>query len=109
MANACYQKVTGPSALNLYFTDRQARLAKMDIRTGDERVIRRWYDVPLEDVLATVQNRYGSFSKIKTNESKRIASRSFRTARRKFSMEERIKLIDEDIDDDIDGLASWRR
>jgi len=98
----CYQKMVGPDAANLYIDGSKAVLAMMNVKTGQERRIAKWTNVSERQALKLAEGRFGKFEQVTASDARRTAGRSFRSARRKFSMEERIKLIDEDIDDDQD-------
>lgn len=105
MTRSCWQKMVGPKAANLYYTDGTAVLAMMDPKTGNEKKIAEYENVSEAKAVAIASSRFGSFEKINLGEArhpKRTAGKSFRSARRKFSMEERIRLIDEDMLDDED-------
>ena len=105
MTRSCWQKMVGPNAANLYYDNGTAVLAMMDPKTGHEKKIAEFAGITEADAVARVSSRFGSFEKIDLGETrhlKRTAGKSFRSARRKFSMEERIRLIDEDMLDNED-------
>ena len=105
MARSCWQKIVGPSAANLYYDNGTAVLAMMNLKTGSERDVARYEDVTEDEAVALASDRFGAFERVELGDVKhpaRTAGKSFRSARRKFSMEERIRLIDEDMIDDED-------
>lgn len=102
---SCWQKMVGPRAANLYYEDGTAVLAMMDPKTGSEKKIAKFANVTEAEAVSRASERFGSFERVDLGEArhpKRTAGKSFRSARRKFSMEERIRLIDEDMLDDED-------
>ena len=108
MVDRCFQKVMGHRAVNLYVTGRTASLCEMDVRTGGERTLDNYSDVSPLEALAIASRRYGHMEEVgvsgRSNETRRQASRQTRTSRRRFSMEERLRLINERLDEEDEDL-----
>lgn len=108
MVDKCYQKVIGGSAINLYVTDRRASLCRMDIKSGREREIDRYSNVSPMEAVAIASARFGHMSEVDVSGDspsvRRQANRQVRSSRRRFSMEERLRLINERLDEEDEDL-----
>lgn len=123
-----FQKVQGNLATNLYVTSNNktaafastpvasvdATLTRMNVKTGSERLLKSFKTSSANEALRLAEKQFGKMTEVKIarslhsagaydKASRRSAARSFKTARRKLSAEERLRLIDEDrYDEDWD-------
>ena len=124
-----FQKVQGNLATNLYVTNNNktdastsktvtsvnAMLTRMNVKTGAERLLKSFKTSSANEALRLAEKQFGKMAEVKIarglhsadaydKASIRSAARSFKTARRKLSMQEKLRLIDEDRleDDDFD-------
>lgn len=108
MVDRCFQKVMGHDAINLYVTGRRASLCRMNVRTGSERVLDEYSDVSVLEAVAIASRRFGHMEEVdvsgRSDRSRRQARRQKRTSRRRFSMEERLRIINERLDEEDDDL-----
>lgn len=108
MVDRCYQKVVGRSAINLYVTGKRASLCRMDIRTGKETTLDTYSNVTPMEAVAIASARFGHMEEVDVSgtstETRRQANRQVRSSRRRFSMEERLRLINERLDEEDDEL-----
>ena len=108
MVDKCYQKVIGGSAINLYVSGRRASLCRMDIKSGREREIDSYSNVSPMEAVAIASARFGHMTEVDVSgtstETRRQASRQVRSSRRRFSMEERLRLINERLDEEDEDL-----
>lgn len=120
-----FQKVQGNLATNLYVasnnktaafaskpaTSVNAMLTRMNVKTGAERLLKSFKTSSANEALRLAEKQFGKMTEVKIarglhsagsydKASIRSAARSFKTARRKLSAEERLRLIDEDRDDE---------
>lgn len=112
-----FQKVQGNLATNLYVTSSNktasvnAMLTRMNVKTGAERLLKSFKTSSANEALRLAEKQFGKMTEVKITRglhsadaydkaSRRSAARSFKTARRKLSAEERLRLIDEDRDDE---------
>ena len=108
MVDKCYQKVIGGSAINLYVAGRRASLCRMDIKSGREREIDRYSNVSPMEAVAIASARFGHMAEVDVSGDspsvRRQANRQVRSSRRRFSMEERLRLINERLDEEDEDL-----
>lgn len=108
MVDRCYQKVVGRSAINLYVTGRRASLCRMDIRTGKETTLDTYVNVTPMEAVAIASKRFGHMEEVDVSGDspsvRRHANRQVRSSRRRFSMEERLRLINERLDEEDEDL-----
>ena len=120
-----FQKVQGSLATNLYVTSNNktasvkktdsaftskpvtsvnAMLTRMNVKTGSERLLKSFKTSSANEALRLAEKQFGKMEEVKTEDEAKTASRTFKTARRKLSMQEKLRLIDEDRleDDDFD-------
>lgn len=123
-----FQKVQGNLATNLYVTSNNktaafasrpvasvdVTLTRMNVKTGSERLLKSFKTSSADEALRLAEKQFGKMTEVKIasglhsagaydKASIRSAARSFKTARRKLSAEERLRLIDEDrYDEDWD-------
>lgn len=123
-----FQKVQGNLATNLYVTSNNKTVAfasrpvasvdvtltRMNVKTGSERLLKSFKTSSADEALRLAEKQFGKMTEVKIasglhsagaydKASIRSAARSFKTARRKLSAEERLRLIDEDrYDEDWD-------
>lgn len=123
-----FQKVQGNLATNLYVTSNNktaafasrpvasvdVTLTRMNVKTGSERLLKSFKTSSADEALRLAEKQFGKMAEVKIarglhsadaydKASIRSAARSFKTARRKLSAEERLRLIDEDrYDEDWD-------
>lgn len=123
-----FQKVQGNLATNLYVTSNNktaafaskpvasvdVTLTRMNVKTGSERLLKSFKTSSADEALRLAEKQFGKMTEVKIarglhsagaydKASIRSAARSFKTARRKLSAEERLHLIDEDrYDEDWD-------
>lgn len=123
-----FQKVQGNLATNLYVTSNNktaafaskpvasvdVTLTRMNVKTGSERLLKSFKTSSADEALRLAEKQFGKMAEVKiarglhsagayNKASRRSAARSFKTARRKLSAEERLRLIDEDrYDEDWD-------
>lgn len=88
-----------------------AMLTRMNVKTGAERLLKSFKTSSADEALRLAEKKFGKMTEVKISRglhsagaydkaSRRSAARSFKTARRKLSAEERLRLIDEDRDDE---------
>jgi hypothetical protein len=89
-------------------------LTRMNVKTGSERLLKSFKTSSADEALRLAEKQFGKMTEVKIarglhsagaydKASIRSAARSFKTARRKLSAEERLRLIDEDrYDEDWD-------
>lgn len=123
-----FQKVQGNLATNLYVTSNNktaasaskpvasvdVTLTRMNVKTGSERLLKSFKTSSAYEALRLAEKQFGKMTEVKIargphsagtydKASIRSAARSFKTARRKLSAEERLRLINEDrYDEDWD-------
>lgn len=120
-----FQKVQGNLATNLYVTSNNktaafaskpvasvdVTLTRMNVKTGAERLLKSFKTNSANEALRLAEKQFGKMAEVKIarglhsacvydKASIRSAARSFKTARRKLSAEERLRLINEDRDDE---------
>lgn len=120
-----FQKVQGNLATNLYVTSNNktaafaskpvasvdVTLTRMNVKTGSERLLKSFKASSANEALRLAEKQFGKMAEVKIarglhsadaydKASRRSAARSFKTARRKLSAEERLRLINEDRDDE---------
>ena len=92
-------------------TSVNAMLTRMNVKTGSERLLKSFKTSSADEALRLAEKQFGKMTEVKIarglhsadaydKASIRSAARSFKTARRKLSAEERLRLIDEDRDDE---------
>lgn len=92
-------------------TSVNAMLTRMNVKTGAERLLKSFKTSSANEALRLAEKQFGKMTEVKIarglhsagaydKASRRSAARSFKTARRKLSAEERLRLIDEDRDDE---------
>lgn len=88
-----------------------AMLTRMNVKTGAERLLKSFKTSSANEALRLAEKQFGKMTEVKITRglhsadaydkaSRKSAARSFKTARRKLSAEERLRLIDEDRDDE---------
>ena len=105
-----FQKVQGNLATNLYVTSNNktasvdVTLTRMNVKTGAERLLKSFKTSSANEALRLAEKQFGKMAEVKTADETKTASRTFKTARRKLSMQEKLRLINEDRleDDDFD-------
>ena len=86
-------------------------LTRMNVKTGSERLLKSFKTSSADEALRLAEKWFGKMTEVKIarglhsadaydKASIRSAARSFKTARRKLSAEERLRLINEDRDDE---------
>lgn len=81
-----------------------AMLTRMNVKTGSERLLKSFKTSSANEALRLAEKQFGKMAEVKAADEIKTASRTFKTARRKLSMQEKLRLIDEDRleDDDFD-------
>ena len=99
-----FQRMHGKLATNLYIDRDTAELTRLNVKTGTERKLSSFKTSSVDEALRAAEDRFGKMTEVKTMNEAKTASRTFRTARRKLSMQEKLRLINEDRleDDDFD-------